>query len=250
MSKTIKILSLNTHKGFSHFNTRFVLSEIRDALRSVSPDIVFLQEVLGENHMRTLSFPGATKKSHYEYLADSIWSDYAYGKNAVYPQGHHGNAILSKFPIHSTQHRDISTHALEQRGILHCKLSIPGQRPVHCVCVHLNLLSFHREQQFRSIVEFVKKEIPPEDSLILAGDLNDWNLRAGDLLARPLKLAEAFQQANGKLAFSYPCYFPLLKLDRIYLRNFKAETAEVLSSSPWRLLSDHAALLTEVVILS
>jgi endonuclease/exonuclease/phosphatase family metal-dependent hydrolase len=35
---------------------------------------------------------------------------------------------------------------------------------------------------------------------------------------------------------------PLLKLDRVYLRNLQVEQAEVLSGHPWRDLSDHAAL--------
>jgi endonuclease/exonuclease/phosphatase family metal-dependent hydrolase len=32
-----------------------------------------------------------------------MWSDYAYGRNAVYPEGHHGNAVLSRFPLNITK---------------------------------------------------------------------------------------------------------------------------------------------------
>lgn len=46
--------------------------------------------------------------THYEFLADTMWSDYAYGRNAVYPEGHHGNAVLSRFPIEYYENRDIS----------------------------------------------------------------------------------------------------------------------------------------------
>ena len=44
----------------------------------------------------------------YEFLADTIWSQYAYGRNAVYDNGDHGNALLSKFPITHYENHDIS----------------------------------------------------------------------------------------------------------------------------------------------
>jgi endonuclease/exonuclease/phosphatase family metal-dependent hydrolase len=244
MSEIFKILSLNVHKGFSHFNSRYILPELRDALRSLEPDIVFLQEVLGENHLKTIRFSKAPQKPQYEYLADSVWSDFAYGKNAVYPEGHHGNAVLSKFPIHTSQQHDISTHSLEQRGILHCEIFLPRhQKLIHCLCVHLGLLSFHRKKQFEWIVGYVRNHIPDDAPLILAGDLNDWSNHADKFLAKPLQLEEAFLKTRGKLARSFPCYFPLLTLDRIYSRHLTIQSADVVSQTPWKHLSDHAALL-------
>ena len=44
----IKVLTVNTHKGFTAFNRRFILPELREAVRSTGADLVFLQEVLGE----------------------------------------------------------------------------------------------------------------------------------------------------------------------------------------------------------
>jgi hypothetical protein len=43
-----------------------------------------------------------------EFLADEVWSYRAYGKNAVYDHGHHGNAILSKMPFTYHSNHDIS----------------------------------------------------------------------------------------------------------------------------------------------
>ena len=94
-----KVLTVNVHKGFTSFNRRFMLHELREAVRQVSADLVFLQEVLGTHQRhagRVTNFP---QEPHYEFLADSIWTQYAYGRNAVYTDGHHGNALLSKFPI-------------------------------------------------------------------------------------------------------------------------------------------------------
>ena len=90
---------MNTHKGFTFFNRKFILPELRDAVHSVSADIVFLQEVMGDHALHAARVTHWPAAPHYEFLADTMWPDFAYGRNAVYPDGHHGNAVLSKFPI-------------------------------------------------------------------------------------------------------------------------------------------------------
>lgn len=40
--------------------------------------------------------------------------------------------------------------------------------------------------------------------------------------------------------------FPVLPLDRIYLRNLRVVQARVLSGLPWSLLSDHLPLLASI----
>jgi endonuclease/exonuclease/phosphatase family metal-dependent hydrolase len=96
---SLKVLTINIHKGFTAFNRRFILPELRDAVRTVSADIVCLQEVMGAHEVHPLHFENWPDTPHYEFLADTMWSDYAYGRNAVYPEGHHGNAVLSRFPL-------------------------------------------------------------------------------------------------------------------------------------------------------
>src|SRR5690606_23293185 len=113
--QTVKVLTGNVHKGFTICSRRFVLSERRDAIRSTAPDIICVQEVLGEHHRHAARLHGWPTTSHYEYLAGSIWSDVAYGRNAVYPAGHHGNAVLSKYPITTYDNHDISVSRHEAR---------------------------------------------------------------------------------------------------------------------------------------
>ncbi|WP_254807281.1 endonuclease/exonuclease/phosphatase family protein [Xanthomonas campestris] len=64
--------------------------------------------------------------AHYEYLAETLWPQFSYGRNAVYPHGHHGNAVLSKFPISSFANHDVSVPGHEPRGVLHSVLQVPG----------------------------------------------------------------------------------------------------------------------------
>jgi endonuclease/exonuclease/phosphatase family metal-dependent hydrolase len=46
-SLPLRLLTVNIHKGYSAFNCRFVLHELREAVHAVRSDLVFLQEVEG-----------------------------------------------------------------------------------------------------------------------------------------------------------------------------------------------------------
>lgn len=240
----LRILTLNTHKGFTTFNRRFILHELRDAVRTLSTDVVFLQEVLGTHSQHPLRHQNWPATPQYEFLADSMWADYSYGRNAVYPHGDHGNALLSKFPILRYQNLDVSIGSIEQRGLLHSVLDVPGQRELHTVCVHLGLRESHRRQQIKLLGDLLDS-IAPDLPVILAGDFNDWRKRAdGALLEHGMK--EAFVEEYGAPARSFPARFPMLCLDRIYLRNATGHHPRVLHQRPWSHLSDHAPLSVEV----
>ena len=129
-----------------------MVHELRDRLKFLDADMVFLQEVVGLHEGHADRFENWPLRPQYEFLADSGWSDFAYGKNAVYPAGHHGNALLSKFPILNSENVDISAHTAEQRGLLHCEIGIPGwDQPLHCICVHLGLFAHWRRQQLLTL---------------------------------------------------------------------------------------------------
>jgi len=246
--RILHVATYNIHKGLSFFNRHVMLHELRDQLRSLNVDIVFLQEVVGEHALHANRFRNWPKNAQYEFLADSVWTDFAYGKNAVYDHGHHGNAILSRFPISSWENEDISAHRFESRGLLHCELTIPGWKDtLHCICVHLGLFKRGRNQQLESIGKRIWQLVPADAPLVLAGDFNDWGGVANQLLASHLNLTEVFQHAHGKTARSFPSIFPLLRLDRIYIRGFQVKNAHILRNRPWSHISDHAALLASIV---
>jgi hypothetical protein len=49
----------------------------------------------------------------HEFLADQMWQDHAYGRNAIYDAGEHGNAILSRFPILRWENQEYRRTALK-----------------------------------------------------------------------------------------------------------------------------------------
>ncbi|CAN5384598.1 endonuclease/exonuclease/phosphatase family protein [soil metagenome] len=242
-SLSFKVLTVNAHKGFTFFNRRFILHELRDAVRSVGPDIVFLQEVLGAHEGHSAKHKNWPVTPQYEFLADAIWPEFAYGRNAVYPAGDHGNAVLSKFPIIRYENRDVSIAGPEKRGLLHCVMRVPSTDiEIHAICVHLGLKESHRSKQLDLMCRLIETEVPANAPLVIAGDFNDWRLRAHSRLKRCAGLSEVFVHANGRAAKTFPARFPVLRLDRIYVRSAKVHNPVVLTSRPWSHLSDHAPL--------
>ena len=240
-----RVLTVNTHKGFTALNRRFILPELREAVRSVSADVVFLQEVHGTHEQHPKRYDNWPAMPQYEFLADTLWPQFAYGRNAVYPAGDHGNALLSKFQIVRHENLDVSISGHENRGLLHCVLRLPGDGPeVHAICVHLGLRETHRNAQLKLLVRRLK-ELPDDAPVIVAGDFNDWRQRA-DRLLTPHGLREVFAEQHGKPARSFPARLPVLRLDRIYVRHLRASLAQVLTSRPWSHLSDHAPLSVEI----
>ena len=239
-----RVLTVNAHKGFSVFNRRFVLPELRKAVTAVAADVVFLQEVIGEHAHHAKRFADWPATPQYEYLADTMWK-HCYGRNAVYPHGDHGNALLSRFPIRAHTNHDASVGRFEARGLLHCALTMPDGVPeLHVICVHLGLRERHRTKQLKQLCTLIHEEVPAQAPLVVAGDFNDWWLRGHRRLVS-CGLKEVFVSANGRHARTYPARFPLLPLDRIYARNAHSQHALVLPSRPWSHLSDHAPLAAE-----
>ncbi|OGB08238.1 MAG: hypothetical protein A3E25_01905 [Burkholderiales bacterium RIFCSPHIGHO2_12_FULL_69_20] len=239
---TLRLLTVNIHKGYSALNRRFVLRELRDAVRALGSDLVFLQEVEGGTGRASAAAAGA----QYEFLADAIWPEHAYGRNAVAEGQDHGNAVLSRLPVLRSQNHDISQPGAEPRGLLHCVLARQGGAcELHVMCVHLGLSQTHRRHQLARLCQLVHSEVPPDAPLIVAGDFNDWRLRADALLAA-CGLHEVFRSAWGQNARSFPARWPLLRLDRIYVRGVVAARPLQLPRRPWSRLSDHAPLAADI----
>lgn len=241
--RRLTVATYNIHKGFSQFNRRMMIHELRERLRLLNPDIVFLQEVQGLHDGRSKTHVDWPSAAQHEFLAEDVWQDTAYGMNAVYDHGHHGNAVLSRFPILSSHNEDISELRFERRGMLHCEINVPDwDSPLHCVCVHLGLTAEARRRQLNAVAERMERLAQGNTPLIIAGDFNDWRNSACTLLAQRLGMMEAFARNRGRPAKSFPSSLPVFRLDRIYVRGFDVVRAQVYYGEPWSNISDHAVL--------
>jgi len=243
----IRLLTINLHKGFSPLNKRFILPQLSRCIHSTSADVIFLQEVVGENIQKAAKHSDWPDKPQHEYIAGEAGFNHVYGKNAVYTFGHHGNAILSRYPILFYEQVDISTNRLEKRGMLYAKLKLPGRgKDLHCICLHLGLLHRSRKKQFRKVREYIQKVVPADEPLIVAGDFNEWRREKKNELETLLLMKDAGLQLYGHKLKTFPSVLPVFPLDRIYLRGFKALSASVIHKGSCARLSDHAGFFAEV----
>lgn len=245
--RPITITSYNMHKGMSALNRKVQVDSMAEELRGIGSDVLFLQEVQGQHLTRSSRLPDFPEKPHYDILGDRLSYNRSYGKNAVYPQRHHGNAILSHLPLETRHNLNISVNKLEQRGVLHCEVLPEGwETPLVCLCAHLNLREPDRAKQYRAIFEYVVHHIDPQSPLILAGDFNDWRQKSALSLGNALNLNEVFVDSNGKRPKTFPARLPVLSLDRVYTRNLEVLDSQIHNGKNWQRLSDHLPLSVKV----
>lgn len=227
--KKLRLISYNLHKGLDPLGRSIGMAPIKAALQKLSPDFLLVQELAVKHRDKFV-------ENQLEDLADARWKHQAYGRNAVYPKGHHGNAILSSWAISRFHNLDLTVHPLERRGILHAEIA--GSRTLHLLTTHLDLLEFTRKSQVEKILEYLAT-IPAEDAVIFAGDFNDWASRLGSIFQ-----AVGFQEFSQA---TFPSWLPVLPLDRIYTRNIEIGSFQVFTDQPWRRLSDHLPMAIDFI---
>ena len=244
----LRMLTYNIHKGFNMGNTRFVLHQIRDALESANVDLIFLQEIQGNHSGRRSRVRGWPDAPQFEFLASRLWPHYAYGKNAIYHQGDHGNAILSKYPFISWENINVSPSRYASRSVLHGVIEGSGGQHIHVICIHFGLIPSEQHGQLAILNERIHSHVPGESPLIIAGDFNDWTGHAERLMQTRLGLVDVFKTLTKRPAKTFPVWCPVLPIDRIFYRGAIPEACKCLSKLPWRRLSDHAALYASFLL--
>ena len=267
----IRVATYNIHKGVSSIRSTPRVLALKKAIAQFDADVVFLQEVQGRHDRYSAQF-GEESRGHrhwpeaaqHEFFAGESHHS-AYGMNAVYDHGHHGNALLSTFPIANTINHDVSDHAYEQRGILHCIVKTEGCL-VHCYVVHLGLFESGRGRQTQALIDCIKASAPNDEPVIIAGDFNDWRNTLSDKLRKALGVVEVFDELGKRSkigdmvrglagrektvnpARTFPAAMPWFRLDRIYVRGFKVDSAQVLHGPLWAKLSDHAPIVAALTL--
>ena len=243
-----KFITFNIHKARSTFLLSNTLKKLKEAIQTRPIDFLLVQELVGAGSNFIPNEFNERFSSQLEVLADSVWNDHCYGKNAINKGQHHGNAILSHYPISNWENEDLTLHKLEKRGLLHCEIPLANQQTLHLFNVHLNLRHTDRLKQIERVIARYLKLIPPEAPFILAGDFNDWGKELSHYFENKLKLFECHKKIHTTYAKTFPSFFPLLSLDRIYAKNIYPTEVKSLNESPWTALSDHLPLYMEFEI--
>lgn len=236
----MRIATWNIHKGVNGpaLRKRLEIHNIGVAVEQLDADLVALQEVRKMNRQHATRFERWPEAPQAEYLAPHGY-EAIYKTNAVTRHGEHGNALLSRWPVIGVQHKDLSDHRFEQRGLLHSEVLVQGHI-VHVLVVHLGLIGGSRVRQIDSLIQHIERTVPKEAALVVAGDFNDW----GEQLHRPLK-AHGLQTFEDQRLPTFPSRVPLLHMDRIYVRGLQLRSAWVPHGSAWWRMSDHLPLIGE-----
>lgn len=240
----LRVATWNIHKGVQGVGPakRLEIHNIGHAIEQLDADLVCLQEVRLHNRREAQRFAHWPEQSQADFLAPEGY-EAIYRTNAITRHGEHGNALLSRWPVVSHQHEDMSDHRFEQRGLLHTEVQLAG-RTVHVLVVHLGLVPASRVRQVAQLEDYIRREIAPTDPVIVAGDFNDW----GQGLTRQLARA-GLHEFVGTRSPTYPARLPLAQLDHVYARGLRPLSVMVPQGRIWRQMSDHLPLVAELAWL-
>ena len=240
----LRVATWNIHKGVQGLGPakRLEIHNIGHAIEQLDADLVCLQEVRLHNRCEARRFARWPEQPQADFLAPEGYEP-VYRSNAVTRHGEHGNALLSRWPVVSHRHEDMSDHRFEQRGLLHTEVQLAG-RAVHVLVVHLGLVPASRVRQVVQLQDYISREIPDAQPVIVAGDFNDW----GQGLTRQLARA-GLHEFEGARSPTYPSRLPLAQLDHVYARGLRAVSVMVPQGRIWRQMSDHLPLVAELAWL-
>lgn len=236
----LRIATYNIHKGVQGLGPvrRLEIHNLGHAVEQLDADVVCLQEVRKLHRREEQYFTRWPELPQAEFLCPEGYYP-VYQTNARTKHGEHGNALLSRWPVVSHGHEDMSDHRFEQRGLLHVEIQVK-RRVVHLIVLHLGLIAGSRKRQVEQMVRFIEREIPRTAPVIVAGDFNDWG---GKL--RPVLNEHGFKDFIGERVATYPSRLPLTQLDYVYARGLKPQGLEIPRGRIWWRMSDHLPLIAE-----
>ena len=241
----LRVATYNIHKGVQGVGPtrRLEIHNLGHAVEQLDADIVCLQEVRKLHRREERFFTRWPELPQAEFLAPEGYAA-VYQTNATTRHGEHGNALLSRWPVITHGHEDMSDHRFEQRGLLHVQVQV-GRATIHVIVLHLGLIAGSRMRQIEQLQRFVERDISKKDPVLVAGDFNDWG---GKL--RPAMNDMGLKDFIGERVLTYPARLPLTQLDYVYARGLKPLGLESPRGRIWWRMSDHLPLIAEFRIAS
>lgn len=228
----LRVASYNIHQCVG-MDGRRDPGRVADVLRELEADIIGLQEVDAR--------PGLARDSvQMDYLAHTLNLRAIAGPTILRHDGHYGNALLTRRPVLGVRHHDLTVYRREPRAAIDVDLDVDGV-PVRFIVTHLGLLPGERRTQVRRLLEALG-EIGSR-TVVLCGDINEWFM-----VGRPLRWLHGRLGRTPTLP-TFPAGFPMLALDRIWVRPREAVVKVGVHATPTaRVASDHLPLTAEIAI--
>jgi endonuclease/exonuclease/phosphatase family metal-dependent hydrolase len=222
---TLTVATYNVHRCVGNDGQRDVARTL-GVLRELDADVIALQELEWEAH---------AARSLLSLLANALGSEGVPGPTLLHRDGHYGNAVLTRLPLHSVRRIDLTVPGREPRGALDVTLDA-FEDGLRVIATHLGLAPMERRRQMRQLLSLM----PPEAvrrPVILLGDLNEWLLWGG-----PLRWLRA-RFGRSPAPATFPARHPVLALDRIWVTPERLRRSLAAHASPRsREASDHLPL--------
>ena len=225
--QSVRLMTWNIHGAVGR-NPRFDLARVVELIRRHAPDIVALQEI---DSRRAIAGGG----NPFDVLQQALGDHGVGAKTISTTDGEYGQALFSRWPMQSSEVRDISFPEREPRRAIRSEIATP-LGPLRVIATHLGLSFGERRSQAAALLELM--EGAPMTTVML-GDFNDW-FWAGSVrkvLARALPGRTRHR--------TFPSICPVLHLDRIYCRPREA-LLEGHTDLSARQISDHLPVIADV----
>lgn len=225
----VRVMTWNIHGALGR-NPRFDPHRVVELIRRWNPDIVALQEVDSRR-----AFAGG--ENPFEFLQHAVGS-YGIGAKSITTQdGDYGQMLITRWPIATQEIRDISFPEYEPRRAIRADVVTPGG-PLNVVATHLGLSVRERRRQAQILLELAGDAAVPT---VMIGDFNDWfwpgSVRS--VLKRALPDDTNFR--------TFPSIFPLLRLDRIFVRPRGALLRSFVDPEAL-VISDHLPVIADIAV--
>ena len=221
----LRVATYNTHSGVG-LDRRYDPLRIARVIREMNADVVALQEL--EFH-RDASMLAA--------IASEIGFHAVAGPTFERGDGAFGNGIVSRWPVRSTEHLDLSVARREPRRAIDVVITAPTSE-FRFVATHLGLRSAERVEQAKRLVALIGKPTLPT---IVAGDINDWIAPR-----RALRIFHAHFDASPAPA-TFPSRLPVFALDRIWVTSDVALIRiHAVKNATSTIASDHLPLVADI----
>ena len=225
--QSVRLMTWNIHGAVGR-NPRFDLARVVELILRHAPDIVALQEI---DSRRAIAGGG----NPFDTLQQALGDHGVGAKTISTTDGEYGQALFSRWPMQSSEVRDISFPEREPRRAIRSEIATP-LGPLRVIATHLGLSFGERRSQAAALLELM--EGAPMTTVML-GDFNDW-FWAGSvrkILARALPGRTRHR--------TFPSMLPMLRLDRIYCRPRNA-LVNGFTDSEARHISDHLPVIADV----
>ncbi len=228
--RRLRLMSWNIHGCAGHDEVTDA-DRVANEIAAFEPDIVAVQEV-------DTRATGRSGQDIVGLLADVVGEHRAEAYTLVQPDGRYGQALFSRLPFLASATHDISWRAREPRRIIDVTIAAWDRR-LRVLAVHLGLGFKERLYQARLLREAFGGTV--DVPTIAMGDFNDW-LPFGGIHRSIRRVLPHYTRVG-----SFPGWFPLLPLDRIYASP-ELRLENVCTDSEAGRASDHLPIIADLVL--